>query len=232
MHIVALSSGILLGNPGDDFLRTYIFGLRPAQRSKVLFVPTASAESAESIVTFYRAFPSDSYQPSHLNLFARTVKDLRSLVLAQDVIVVPGGNTANLLAIWRLHGLDAIMREAWEEGIVLTGWSAGALCWFESGTTDSFGPDLSGLDTCLGFLVGSFSPHYNSEPRRRPVYHGLVRDGALGDGWALDDGAALHYEGTKLHRIIAGRPGSMAYRVEREGQGVKETPEQPEALWA
>jgi peptidase E len=229
MNIVALSSGVLNQEGSAPLLNQYILGLIRSERPRICYVPTASHDSPESIVAFYEAYPASHFQPSHLTLFNRTVKDLRSFILAQDAVCVAGGNTANLLAIWRLHGLDSIMREAWEQGIVLYGASAGALCWFESGSTDSFGRDLSAIDNCLGFLPGSFCPHYDSEVRRRPTYHRFIAEG-LADGWALEDGTALHYKGQELQRIITGRVGAKAYRVEKVDGEVRETAVEPEPL--
>lgn len=231
MHIVALSSGMLAGTQQAGLLNKYILGLSNAATPKVCFIPTASHDSAESIVSFYETFPAGPFIPSHLTLFHRTVEDLRSFLLRADVICVAGGNTANMLAIWRLHGVDAILREAWQHGAILCGWSAGALCWFEAGSTDSFGLGLAALDNGLGFLPGSFCPHYDSEERRRPTYHRFIAEGLLPAGWACDDGTALHWEGTDLARIVSGRDGARVYRVEMVGGQVEERAIDPEPLW-
>src|SRR5439155_6484547 len=143
--------------------------------------------------------------------------DLRELALGSDVILVCGGNTANMLAVWRLHGFDRILREAWEAGIVLCGWSAGMICWFEAGVTDSFGPQLAGMRDGLGFLPGSACPHYDGEERRRPVYRELVADG-FPAGYAADDGVGLHFVGTELAEVVSARPGAQAYRVGSSGE--------------
>ncbi|HEY8029874.1 MAG TPA: peptidase E [Gaiellaceae bacterium] len=144
-------------------------------------------------------------------------EDLRELALGSDVILVCGGNTANMLAVWRVHGFDRILREAWESGIVLAGWSAGMICWFEAGVTDSFGPQLDGMRDGLGFLPGSACPHYDGEERRRPVYTELVANG-FPAGIALDDAAAAHYIGTELVEVIASAPGAGGYRVGPDGE--------------
>ena len=143
--------------------------------------------------------------------------DLRAFALGQDAIYVSGGNTANALAIWRVHGFDAILREAWEAGIVLAGWSAGMICWFEAGVTDSFGPQLDGMRDGLGFLPGSGCPHYDGEGRRRPGYTQLVREG-FPAGLAADDCVALRFDGTELAEVVSSRAGSRAYRVSAEGE--------------
>jgi peptidase E len=143
-------------------------------------------------------------------------ENLRELILDQDAIAVSGGNTANMLALWRTHGVDKLLREAWENGVVLWGASAGMICWFEAGVSDSFGPQLEGMD-CLGFLPGSACPHYDGEERRRPRYRELV-DGGFVEGVAADDGVALHYVGTELTEVVTCRPGAAAYRVTTDGE--------------
>jgi dipeptidase E len=197
------------------------FELSGASRPRFCYVPTASADGDYGIVRFYETFAHRA-RVSHLPLFRRQ-GDVRDLLLDQDVIYVAGGNTLNMLAIWRLHGVDRALREAWERGIVLTGVSAGSICWFESGVTDSYGPELKPIHDCLGFLAGSNCPHYDGEAQRRPVYTRLVAEGELPPGHACDDGAALHYRGTELAEVVAARKDARAYRVE---PGI-ETPIEP-----
>jgi dipeptidase E len=222
-HIVALGGGGFSMEPDDPLLDDYILSLTGKPKPKVCFVPTAAGDHEGYVQKFYDAFPAERAEASSLSLFKRTITDLREFVLAQDVIYVGGGSTANLLAVWRAHGLDAILREAWESGVVLCGVSAGALCWFESGSTDSFGSGLSPLRDCLGFLPGSFCPHYDGEALRRPTYHQFIADG-LPDGYAADDSAALHFAGTELVEVLSSQPNAQAYRVERHGDSVTETP--------
>jgi peptidase E len=181
-------------------------------------VPTASGDADGYITNFYSAFAPHA-EASHLALFVRMIDDLEPFLLRQDVIYVGGGNTANMLAVWRVHGVDHIMVRAWEAGIVLTGLSAGSICWFEGGTTDSFGTGLAALPGGLGLLPGSHSPHYDGEPERRPTYHRLIAEGALPDGYAADDGAALVFRGTELAEVVASRPAARAYRVTRGPTG-------------
>jgi peptidase E len=152
-----------------------------------------------------------------LSFYPWPPEDLRERALASDAILVCGGNTANMLAVWRLHGFDAILREAWEAGVLLTGWSAGMICWFEAGVTDSFGPQLEGMRDGLGFLPGSACPHYDGEERRRPVYTQLVRDG-FPPGIALDDDVAAVYDGTELVEIVTARDDGGGYRVSADGE--------------
>src|SRR3954470_10320193 len=154
-------------------LQRYVLGTvskqRPKERPRICYVPTAVGDATEFIARFYENYAGLG-ELSHLKFFPYPPDDLRELVLGQDVLVVSGGNTANLLAIWRVHGFDAIVREAWEQGVVLTGGSAGMICWYEASVTDSFGPQLEGLRNVLGFLAGSACPHYDGEELRRPRY--------------------------------------------------------------
>ena len=149
-------------------------------------------------------------------------REPREHLLAQDVVYVGGGSTPNMLAVWRVHGFDRILREAWESGIVLTGWSAGMICWFEAAVTDSFGPQLAGMRDGLAFLPGSACPHYDGEERRRPVYQGLVADG-FPPGLALDDAAAARFVGTELCEVVATTPDARGYRVGPGGEEPLET---------
>jgi len=189
---------------------------RRRERPKVLFVPTAAAEQAEQTLWIYGQLAGRA-DVSHVPFFPWPPENLRELALEQDVIYVSGGNTANALAVWRVHGFDAILREAWEAGVVLTGWSAGMICWFEAGVTDSFGPQLEGMRDGLGFLPGSACPHYDGEAERRPVYQRLVREG-FQPGLAADDCVALCFDGTELTEVATARTGSRAYRVSAEGE--------------
>jgi peptidase E len=158
-----------------------------------------------------------------LGLFRREVEELRPFLLSQDVIYVGGGNTANMLAIWRVHGVDVILREAWEAGVILAGLSAGSLCWFEGGVTDSLGTSLRPMRDGLGLLSGSNCPHYDGEAQRRPVYQAAVASGALEAGYGADDGVALRYVGAELVEVVSEREGASAWRVSAvEGGGVLE----------
>ncbi len=202
--------GYSLGTAFDELV------LELARGPRVLFVPTAAGESATAVVSFYASFAGRA-EPRHLVFNPWPPDGLRELVLSHDVVYVSGGNTANALAIWRVHGFDRILREAWERGALLCGWSAGMICWFEAGVTDSFGPELAGMRDGLGLLPGSACPHYDGEERRRPVFTRLVREG-FPPGIACDDAAAALYEGTELVEVIAREPGASAYRVGAEGE--------------
>ena len=207
-----------LGGYPHDSMVEYVLGLAGGRR--VLVDRTASPqvdwlpEIRDAVVTPLTFYP---WPP----------EELRELALEQDVILVCGGNTANMLAVWRTHGFDAILREAWQSGVVLAGWSAGMICWFEAGVTDSFGPQLAGMEDGLGFLPGSACPHYDGEALRRPVYTQLVADG-FPPGIALDDAAGAHYVGTELHAVLSTQRGAGGYRVDASGETPLETRFLPE----
>lgn len=198
---------------------------------RICFVGTAGGDNPASITGVYSAL-SARFRASHLELFGMpNIDDVRGHLLEQDVVWVGGGSVANLLALWRLHGLDVHLRAAWEAGVVLGGVSAGSLCWHVGGTTDSFGPILRPVTNGLAFLPHSNGVHYNSEDQRRPLYHSLVADGTLPDGYATDDGVGLVYRGTDLVEAVADRPDCLAYRVRRAADGsVEETVIEPRRL--
>lgn len=212
--------------PENPLLDLFILSLARAERPQVCFLPTAGGDSADYTRRFYRAFSRLDCRTSDLPLFERQVDDLESFVLEQDVIYVGGGSTANLLAVWRVHGLDRILTRAWEEGIVLCGISAGMNCWFTESLTDSFSThQLSPLHDGLGLLPGSACPHYDGDSQRRPTFQQLVGARELLSGWAADDGTALVFYGEDLHEVVSSRPTARAYRVEpREDGGVDERP--------
>jgi dipeptidase E len=213
-HIVAIGGGTLL--EPDAPLEDLLLELTGKARPRVCFVPTARAHEPDFRDWFYDAFGNRACEPSHLELFG-VPDDPASLVAEQDVVYVAGGNTANLLALWRVHAIDAALRQVWQRGGVLAGWSAGANCWFEDCVTDSFGPRLRALGDGLGSLPGSFCPHYDGEPERRVVYTALVGDG-FPAGYAADDDAALVFEGTELREVVAQRDGARGYRVTAAGE--------------
>jgi peptidase E len=221
-RILAIGGSSVLPSSTDWPLHQYLLDLSGRDRPRICFVGTASGEDASYRAGFYATFARRA-EASHLDLFGRTIEDIGAFVLEQDVIYVGGGNTANMLAVWRLHGLDKALKTAWEAGVVLAGASAGGMCWFEAGLTDSFGPGLAPLKDGLRFLSGSFCPHYDSESLRRPRYEEVVASGALPDGYAADDGVALLFNGRQLEGAVASLPGQHAYRVERRrGSGVEE----------
>ena len=203
---------------------SYVLALSKNERPKVCFIPTATGDSATSIVAFYDRLSSTKADGSHLSLFNRTIYDIEEYLLSQDIIMVGGGNTANMMAIWRIHGVDVALEKAWNSGVILCGGSAGSLCWFECGTTDSFNLyELEPLYDGLGFLDGSHCPHYNGEEQRRPLYHRLISEG-FPPGYAVDDDAAVHFIGKDVHNVISSNNNSRAYYVHKIGDEVLETP--------
>ena len=171
----------------------------------------------------HNAFSKLGFISSHLSLFPMpNVPDVRAHLLAQDVIWVGGGSTANLLALWRLHGLDVILRECWEAGVVLKGVSAGSLCWHVGGTTDSFGPTLVPVTNGLAFLPYSNSPHHDAEEQRRPLIHRLIADGTLPDGYATENGTGIVFFGTELVDAFTEVEGKLAYSLTRDGATTRE----------
>jgi peptidase E len=204
---------VAMGGGPDDTLLDYVLGL--ARGLRLLYVPTAGMEQPSRTVEWYERLRGRA-EMTPLHFSPWPPPDPRRLALGHDVILVTGGNTANALAIWRVHGFDEILREAWEQGVLLAGWSAGMICWFEHGVTDSFGPHLAPME-CLRFLPGSACPHYDGEERRRPAYTKLVADG-LPAGVAADDDVALHFAGTELQEVLTTREGATAYRVTAAGE--------------
>jgi len=216
-----MGGGSFAAEPAGSRLDAYVLALSGKPRPKICFLPTASGDAATYITKFYEAF-GERAAAVHVALFGRPRTDIAALLTSQDIVYVGGGNTANMLAVWRVHGVDRMLKAAWERGVILTGVSAGMICWFEAGVTDSFGP-LAALRDGLGFLSGSACPHYDGEMDRRPTYQSLVRAG-FPEGYAADDGAALHFIGTALETCVASRPGARVYRVGVADEVAVETP--------
>lgn len=228
-------------------------GLRPAQRNpvgfgpllryaielsgvsgrapRICFVGTAGGDQESFEARFTEAGRLAGADVSPLRLFTMpNVDDMAGFVLDQDVVWVSGGSVANLLALWRLHGLDEVFRRAWQAGVVLSGVSAGSICWHTGGTTDSFGPDLRPVTNGLAFLPYANGVHYDAEAQRRPLFHRLVADGTLPGGYATDNGAGLLYRGTELAEAVTEVRGQGAYRVTAEYGQVREERLAPRVL--
>jgi dipeptidase E len=213
-----MGGGGFTAGPDDPALDELVLHLTGKPRPRLCLLPTAGGDSEHQIRRFYEAYGDRLCEPSHIALFrlGRHPVPLREHLLAQDAIYVGGGSMINLLAIWRAQGLDAILREAWAEGVVLAGLSAGSMCWFESGITTSSGTPAPAPG--LAFLPASNSVHHDSEPARRPVYLEAVRGGAMPPGWAVDDGAALIFRETELEGVVSARPNATAYAVNATGE--------------
>lgn len=212
-QIIALGGGGFSMEPDNPLLDLYILEQSPKETPKICFIPTASGDADSYIARFYDFFEQQNCEPTHLSLFKPPAQDLEEFVMSQDILYVGGGNTKNLLVLWKEWGLDRIIEKAWNQGIVLAGISAGSICWFEQGVTDSYGDELHPLD-CLGFLPGSNCPHYDGEIHRRPTFQRLLKQGEIKPGLAADDGVALHFTGQDLHSVVSSRPSAKAYRVD------------------
>jgi len=223
-HIVAIGGCGFTRKRRDQLLMEFILRLTRKRKPRVCFLATAGGDGRERIAHFRRAIPKKRAEVSALRLFGREVSDVRGFLLGHDVIYVGGGSTANMLAVWRVHGVDRALRAAWRQGIVMAGVSAGMLCWYRQGVTDSFGPELAELDDGLGILSGSACPHYDGEANRRPVYERAVAGGRLSGGVAVDNDAALHYVGRSLKEAVCSRRGAGAYQVRLRGGEVVEIP--------
>jgi dipeptidase E len=212
--VIALGGGGFSDGPRNLALDEYIVSLTSKSNPRVCFLPTASGDSQLYIKRFYRAYEKLGARASHLSLFQPTPQPAHKVLAAQDIIYVGGGNTRNMLVLWREWGIDKLLRQAHARGTILAGISAGAICWFEQGLTDS-NPGAYTPLKALGWLKGSFCPHFDSEPRRRPVYRSLIRLGKLAAGYAVDDGVALHFVDDALKNVVSSRPRASARFIER-----------------
>ncbi|WP_195575882.1 peptidase E [Paenibacillus sp. 1001270B_150601_E10] len=221
-QIIAMGGGGFSMEPDNLLLDQYVLTQVDSASPKVCFIPTASGDADSYIDRFYTSFRSLPCEPSHLSLFEPAFQDLEPFVLSQDILYVGGGNTRNMLVLWREWGLDRILRKAYEQGIVLTGLSAGSICWFQEGLTDPLHAPLYKLNA-LGFIPGSHCPHYDGEEMRRPSYQRLIGEGNMQAGYGVDDGAALHFINEALHLTVSSREQASAYYVERTTAGVEES---------
>lgn len=224
MHqIVAMGGGGWAMEPDNLSLDQYILNQAGKQRPKVCLLPTARGDPESYVLQFYQAFSQLACTPSYLSLFRLPTADLEGFVLDKDVIYVGGGNLRSMLAVWREWDMERILRKAYDAGVLLAGMSAGANCWFEQCTTDSAPGELRPM-TCMGLLPGSFSPHYDGEPQRRPALHRLLLSGEIKPGFAADDGAAIHFVDGRVWRAVRSRPTANAYRVSKKGSQIMEDP--------
>jgi dipeptidase E len=211
------------GGYNPPFLR-YFASLTGKTTPRLCFLPTASADSAANIVNWYQTCADLNVKPFAQRMFINSYEQKQSfeeVLLSMDGIVVGGGNTLNMMAIWKAQGIDQILKTAWDRGIVLGGGSAGSLCWFEHGTTDSRPKEITKVD-CLGFLKGSHCPHFDSEPSRRPRYHAYIKSKEFKPGYAVDDRAAIYFEDNEVKKVVAINADSNAYYVYEEGGEVRE----------
>ncbi len=204
-------------------LDRYILKQSPKPNPKICYLPTASGDLEADILRFYEAFSTLECRPSYLSLFRLPTADLEGFILDKDIVYVGGGNTRSMLALWREWGLDGFLRKAYENGVILAGLSAGANCWFEQCSTDSVPGDLRMLPA-LGFLSGSFCPHYDGEAARRPSYHRMLTQNEILPGLAADDGAAVHFVDEEIAACISSRPNARVYRVGLQAGQIVEEP--------
>ncbi len=228
-QILAIGGAGLSLLPDRLLLEKYFLKLTGQTCPNICFLPTAAGDSDWMIRRFYDAALRLECKPCHLSLFNAPSEDLEAIILDQDALYIGGGNTRNMLVLWRDWGVNLILRKAWEKGIVLGGVSAGSICWFDEGVTDSIPGRLTPLNY-LGFLPGSNCPHFDSEAARRPSYHQLILNGEISDGVAADDGVALHYVENQLHQVVSSRQTASAYTVCKNGDKITEEKIKPRFL--
>jgi dipeptidase E len=196
-------------------IQRYALSLARDRSPRICFIPTATGDAQWAIDNFYATFAKAAGELSHLTLFDNTTRDVEALLVLQDVIIVGGGNTRNMLLLWEAWGVDKAIRAAWDNGTVLAGQSAGGLCWFESGITDSYPHQFREMN-CLGWVPGSFCPHYDSEPGRQPVLAELIASGNLDAGYAVEDDAAIHLRDGELVAALSQKPDKSVFAVRAE----------------
>ena len=221
-QIIAIGGGGFGRNPGEGIIENYILNQSNAKNPNICFIPTATGDNEAYKNNYYATFTKLNCNPVHLDFFKRT-PDLQSLINEQDVIFVGGGNTKSMLAVWKDWGLDLILHEAYKNGVVMSGVSAGAICWFEQGITDSWSEDLKVMD-CLGFIKGACCPHYDEEPQRKPSLDKFISEKALQSCYAIDGGCALHIEDEKELISVVFSKNKNSFLVELKDSKVVEEP--------
>ena len=219
-QIICIGGGGFGRNPKQRIIENYILEQSKSSIPNILFIPTASAEDKSYIVNFYSCFNGLSCVPSHINFFERTPR-LESIINKADVIYIGGGNTKSMLAVWREWKLDKLLLKAYNKGTVLSGVSAGAICWFETGVTDSWASNLNVID-CMGMLKGSCCPHYESETDRRPSVHKFIKDKKLSSVYAIEDGAAIHFKDNAPYKNLSFFKDAKVLKVEEDNGIIKE----------
>ena len=210
-QIIAIGGGGFGRNPKNLDIERYIIDNARVSRPKICFIPTATGEDKSYIVNFYKAFSKLHCIPSHLEFFART-PDLRNLILDQDIVFVGGGNTKSMLAVWNEWGLPNLLKQAYINGAVLAGVSAGAICWFNRGVTDSWANSLKIMD-CLGFVDGNCCPHYDEEEERRPAVYKFLKNGKLEQCYAIEGGCAIHCVDDEIQNAVSFAPNKKAFFI-------------------
>ncbi|MDQ3193685.1 MAG: Type 1 glutamine amidotransferase-like domain-containing protein [Bacteroidota bacterium] len=221
-QIVALGGGMFSMEPGNGLLDKYLLNLVPKDRPKICFLGTASNDGMEYRNMFYNFFEKQQCEPSHLAL-TDPPGDIEAFIMEKDIIHVGGGNTKLIMDTWKKFGVDKIMRRAWDAGIILSGMSAGAICWFDDGITNPSKGKLTRLP-CLGLLNGSFCPHYDDRAELKDAFRKLILEGTIEEGYGAEDGTAIHFVGTEPVRVITSRPGVTAYKVTKIRNKISEAP--------
>ena len=219
-NIIAIGGGGFGANPGQGIIEDYILKQTKKKNPKICFIPTATGDNEAYKVNYYSTFTNLDCCPTHLDFFKRT-PDLKDLIFNQDVIFVGGGNTKSMLAVWKEWGLDKILKKAYKNGVVMSGVSAGAICWFQNGITDSWASGLK-IMPCLNFIKGTCCPHYDEEPERRPAVKKLLQSNKTKDVFAVDGGAALHIKDEKIFKSVVFRKEKSSYLVLQDGKEINE----------
>ena len=228
-QIIAIGGGGFGRNPGEGIIEKYIVSQSVEGNPSICFIPTATGDNEAYKVNFYSTFSKLNCSPSHLDFFKRT-PNLEELVFSQDIIFVGGGNTKSMLAVWKDWGLVEILKEAYEAGTIMSGVSAGAICWFEYGITDSWEDELK-IINCLGFVSGSCCPHYDEEPERKPSLNKFLNDGAIEDCYAIEGGCALHIKDGVDYKAIVFSQNKNAYLVNQHDEEIREVPYMREEIF-
>jgi dipeptidase E len=212
-QIIAIGGGGFGRSPGEGIIEKYILDQSDKEKPNICFIPTATGDNEAYKVNYYSTFSKLNCSPVHLDFFKRT-PDLENLIMKQDVIFVGGGNTKSMLAVWKDWGLDKILLEAYNKGTIMCGVSAGAICWFEKGVTDSWSDELKVMD-CLGFVSGNCCPHFDEEPERRPMVNKFLNDRALDSCYAIDGGCALHIIDEADYKAVVFSKGKNAFEAKK-----------------
>ena len=219
-HIIAIGGGGFGRNLKSNLIEKYIISLSGKNIPKICFLPTATGDNDAYIVRFYTVFSSLNCTPSHIDFFKRTI-NINDHIMNQDIVFVGGGNTKSMLAVWREWGMNAVLKKAYENGVIMSGVSAGAICWFTSGITDSWDNKLQILP-CLDFIKGTCCPHYDEEPARIPYVEKILKENQITNCISIEGGAALHFMDGKPFKNISFKENKNSYNVFCENNSIIE----------
>ena len=227
-QVIAIGGGGFGRTQDSNLIEQFILDQTSKKNPKICFIPTATGDLDPYVVNYYSVFSKLDCDPSHISFFTRTI-DLEEHILKQDAIFVGGGNTKSMLAVWKEWGLDLILKKAYEQGIVMSGVSAGAICWFEAGLTDSWASELKMME-CMNFIPGSCAPHYDEEPERRPATKKFLEDQSISFMYGIEGGAALHFIDEQPDSTIRFKKNKNAYKVTCESNKIHENAYQAKEL--